>query len=88
MPAMENPTRPPPPPTRTPHSSALQTPPELATAIAALDSFMTPPDNFHDGSPRKPLRHSLPPEKLTEVGLTRETWKLEVLQTQTATTLA
>lgn len=54
-------------------------PPELATAIAALDPFMTPPENFRDVSRGKPLPHSLPPEKLAEVGLTRETWKLEVL---------
>lgn len=52
--------------------------PELAEAIGKLESFLTPPDKFRDVSRGKPLPHSLPPEKKTEVGLTRETWKLEV----------
>ena len=52
--------------------------PELADAIGKLESFLTPPDKFRDVSRGKPLPHSLPPEKKTEVGLTRETWKLEV----------
>lgn len=51
---------------------------ELAEAIGKLESFLTPPDKFRDVSRGKPLPHSLPPEKKTEVGLTRETWKLEV----------
>jgi DMSO/TMAO reductase YedYZ molybdopterin-dependent catalytic subunit len=53
--------------------------PELEKAIAALDSFMTPPEAFQDVSRGKPLPHSLPEEKKKEVGLTRETWKLEVI---------
>ncbi|MBC7815770.1 MAG: molybdopterin-dependent oxidoreductase [Planctomycetaceae bacterium] len=52
--------------------------PELAEAIGKLESFMTPLDKFRDVSRGKPLPHSLPPEKKAEVGLTRETWKLEV----------
>ena len=52
--------------------------PELADAIGKLESFLTPLDKFRDVSRGKPLPHSLPPEKKTEVGLTRETWKLEV----------
>ncbi|OYW24377.1 MAG: hypothetical protein B7Z55_02365, partial [Planctomycetales bacterium 12-60-4] len=38
-----------------------------------------PATEFRDVSRGKPLPHSLPEEKLREVGLTRETWKLEVL---------
>lgn len=53
--------------------------PELAEAIGKLESLLTPPDKFRDVSRGKPLPHSLPPEKKTEVGLTRETWKLEVI---------
>jgi DMSO/TMAO reductase YedYZ molybdopterin-dependent catalytic subunit len=53
--------------------------PELAKAIAELEPFFTPPANFRDVSRGKPLPHSLPEEKKREVGLTRETWKLEVI---------
>ena len=53
--------------------------PELEKAIAALDSFFTPPQNFQDVSRGKPLPHSLPEAKKNEVGLTPETWKLEVI---------
>ena len=53
--------------------------PELAGAIGKLESFLTPLDKFRDVSRGKPLPHSLPQEKKTEVGLTRETWKLEVV---------
>jgi DMSO/TMAO reductase YedYZ molybdopterin-dependent catalytic subunit len=53
--------------------------PELAEAIARLESFFTRPEDFRDVSRGKPLPHSLSEEKRTEVGLTRETWKLEVV---------
>ena len=53
--------------------------PELADALAKLESFFTPPAKFRDVSRGKPLLHSLPDEKKREVGLTRETWKLEVI---------
>ncbi len=52
--------------------------PELAAAVEKLEAFLTPPDQFRDVSRGKPLPHSLPEEKRTEVGLTRETWRLEV----------
>src|SRR5689334_20430416 len=51
----------------------------LDTAIAELESFFTPQASFRDVSRGKPLPHSLPEEKKREVGLTRETWKLEVI---------
>ncbi|MDX1944675.1 MAG: molybdopterin-dependent oxidoreductase [Pirellulaceae bacterium] len=53
--------------------------PELAEAIARLETLFTLPADFRDVSRGKPLPHSLPDEKKTEVGLTRETWKLEVV---------
>ena len=59
-------------------AQASELAPELADAIEKLESFLTPPDKFRDVSRGKPLPHSLPEEKRVEVGLTRETWKLEV----------
>src|SRR5262245_5333963 len=53
--------------------------PDLEKAIASLEPFFTPPADFRDVSRGKPLPHSLPDEKKREVGLTRETWKLEVI---------
>lgn len=43
------------------------------------DPYFTPSELFQDVSRGKPLPHSLPAEKKQEVGLTRETWKLEVI---------
>jgi DMSO/TMAO reductase YedYZ molybdopterin-dependent catalytic subunit len=53
--------------------------PLLAKAITELEPFFTPQENFRDVSRGKPLPHSLPDDKKREVGLTRETWKLEVI---------
>lgn len=53
--------------------------PELTAAIEKLEPFFTPPSAFRDVSRGKPLPHSLPEERMREVGLTRETWKLEVV---------
>ncbi|HEV2971034.1 MAG TPA: molybdopterin-dependent oxidoreductase [Pirellulales bacterium] len=53
--------------------------PELAQAIAKLEPYFTPPDKFQDVSRGKPLPHLLPDAKKREVGLTRDTWKLEVV---------
>jgi DMSO/TMAO reductase YedYZ molybdopterin-dependent catalytic subunit len=53
--------------------------PELLRAIDKLEPFFTPPEEFRDVSRGKPLPHSLPDAKKREVGLTRDTWKLEVL---------
>jgi DMSO/TMAO reductase YedYZ molybdopterin-dependent catalytic subunit len=51
----------------------------LAELIATLEPYFTPQEDFRDVSRGKPLPHSLPEDKKTEVGLTRETWKLEVI---------
>jgi DMSO/TMAO reductase YedYZ molybdopterin-dependent catalytic subunit len=53
--------------------------PELDEAIAKLEPFFTPLDQFRDVSRGKPLPHALSDEKKREVGLTRDTWKLEVI---------
>jgi DMSO/TMAO reductase YedYZ molybdopterin-dependent catalytic subunit len=54
--------------------------PELKGPLEKLESsFFTPQFDFRDVSRGTPVPHSLPPEKLKEVGLTRETWKLEVI---------
>src|SRR6266513_1204514 len=53
--------------------------PDLSKAIETLEPYFTPPDKFRDVSRGKPLPHSLPDEKKRAVGLTRETWKLEVI---------
>jgi DMSO/TMAO reductase YedYZ molybdopterin-dependent catalytic subunit len=52
--------------------------PELAKAIESLEAYITPQDKFRDVSRGKPLPHSLDDDKKREVGLTRETWRLEV----------
>lgn len=53
--------------------------PELAKAIESLEPYFTPQDKFRDVSRGKPLPHSLSDEKKRAAGLTRETWKLEVV---------
>lgn len=54
-------------------------PAELAPALAKLESFFTPPDKFGDVSRGNPIPHSLSEEKRKAVGLTRDTWRLEVI---------
>jgi DMSO/TMAO reductase YedYZ molybdopterin-dependent catalytic subunit len=53
--------------------------PELARAIEQLEPYFTPQEQFRDVSRGKPLPHALPPEKKHAVGLTRDTWRLEVI---------
>ncbi len=48
-------------------------------AGAFRDPYFTRTENFRDVSRGNPLPHSLPDEKKREVGLTRETWRLEVI---------
>jgi DMSO/TMAO reductase YedYZ molybdopterin-dependent catalytic subunit len=49
-----------------------------AEALAKLE-YLTPPDKFGDVSRGDPRPHSLPEAKRKEVGLTQETWRLEVV---------
>jgi hypothetical protein len=57
----------------------------LAEAIAKLD-YLTLPDEFGTVERGRPLPYKLPPEKMSEVGLIRETWKLEVVPDPNAPT--
>jgi len=50
----------------------------LAEATAKL-SYLTPPDQFREFEREKPRVDQLPPEKLREAGLDRDTWQLEVV---------
>lgn len=54
-------------------------PPELGPAVDALEPYFTPQDQFQDVSRGKPVPHSLPEEKRRQVGLTRDTWRLDVV---------
>lgn len=54
-------------------------PAELAQAVAGIEPYFTPADQFRDVSRGDPLPHSLPEEKKRQVGLTRESWRLEVV---------
>lgn len=51
----------------------------LDKALAEIESWLTTQDKFRDVSRGKPKPHSLPDDKRREVGLTRETWSLEVI---------
>lgn len=53
--------------------------PRLQEAIDRLEAFLTEPDLFRDVSRGKPVPHSLSEEQKQQVGLTRQTWTLEVL---------
>lgn len=60
-------------------TAAESIPPALSPAIAKLEPFFTPADEFRDVSRGKPVPHTLPEAKRREVGLTRDTWKLEIV---------
>src|SRR5438552_18063365 len=60
-------------------ASAEASPPGLTTALDALEPYFTPQEKFRDVSRGKPLPHSLSEDKKRKAGLTRETWKLEVV---------
>jgi DMSO/TMAO reductase YedYZ molybdopterin-dependent catalytic subunit len=60
-------------------AAGAEPPPELAKALDKLEPYFTPPEDFRDVSRGNPIPHTLPEEKKREVGLTRETWKLEVI---------
>ena len=62
-----------------PFWAANETTPEaLAEAAAKLD-YLTREEDFRNAGRGTPPPHTLPPEKLREVGLARETWQLEVV---------
>ena len=51
----------------------------VTESIAKLESYLTKPDDFRDVSRGKPLPHRLTDEKKAEVGMTRESWRLEII---------
>lgn len=52
--------------------------PLLAEAVGQLE-YLTPLSKFKLGGRGKPRIYEIPAEKLPSIGLTRETWKLEIL---------
>lgn len=62
-----------------PHSGGAETRAELEDALRNLEPYFTPQAQFRDVSRGKPLPHSLSDEQKRAAGLTRETWKLEVI---------
>jgi DMSO/TMAO reductase YedYZ molybdopterin-dependent catalytic subunit len=62
-----------------PATAAEPIPAALAPVIEKLEPYFTPHADFRDVSRGKPVPHSLPDAKRREVGLTRETWKLDVI---------
>jgi DMSO/TMAO reductase YedYZ molybdopterin-dependent catalytic subunit len=53
--------------------------PELVQALARLDPYFTLQAKFQDVSRGKPIPHTLPEAKKHAVGLTRDSWHLEVI---------
>lgn len=53
--------------------------PLVREAINQLEPWLTPADKFRDVSRGNPVPHSLSEEQRRDAGLTRETWRLEVL---------
>jgi DMSO/TMAO reductase YedYZ molybdopterin-dependent catalytic subunit len=51
----------------------------LTEAIDALEPYFTTQEKFRDVSRGQPFPHTLPDETKRRVGLTRDTWKVEVL---------
>lgn len=49
------------------------------TTIPEFGSFLTPAQEFRDVSRGKPIPHTLSADQLRSVGLTRDTWQLEVV---------
>src|SRR5205823_5829048 len=58
---------------------AAALPPELARAAASIEPYFTEQAAFGDVSRGSPIPHTLTGAKRAEVGLTRETWRLEVI---------
>lgn len=59
--------------------AATAKPAKIEKAGAFREPYFTSSAQFRDVSRGKPVPHSLPDEKKAAVGMTRETWKLEIL---------
>jgi DMSO/TMAO reductase YedYZ molybdopterin-dependent catalytic subunit len=64
---------------RLPNAAADPPPPELAATLGKLEPYFFAQEQFGDVSRGSPVPHSLPEARKREAGLTRETWKLEVI---------
>lgn len=53
--------------------------PRMEQVLENLQSWLTRPDDFQDVSRGKPKPHSLSDDERRQVGLTRDTWKLNVV---------
>lgn len=60
-------------------ADAIRDDPRMEKTLAQIEQWLTPPDDFQDVSRGKPKPHSLTEERRREVGLTRDTWKLNVI---------
>lgn len=58
--------------------AAIEKVTELEAVIAQLESYLTKQDDFKDVSRGDPIPHSLSTEERQQVGLTQQTWSLEV----------
>ena len=65
-----------------PQAETVEPPPKPEKAGAFAAPYFTPAVHFGDVSRGNPVPHTLPDEKKREVGLTRETWSLEVISDQ------
>jgi DMSO/TMAO reductase YedYZ molybdopterin-dependent catalytic subunit len=61
------------------HAAETEWNDQLQKAIDDLESWLTSQDDFQDVSRGNPKPHSIDAEKQKQVGLTRDTWKLDVL---------
>jgi len=59
--------------------SSAEPNPELADVLADLEPYLTPQKDFRDVSRGQPIPHQLPDETKSQVGMTRDTWSLEVI---------
>src|SRR5438067_1917203 len=62
-----------------PDGSAEPLPPELGPALEKIEPYLFSQEQFTDVSRGSPAPGTLSEERRREVGLTRETWKLEVI---------
>ena len=51
----------------------------LQASLDALETWLTHPDEFRDVSRGNPKPHALSDDERKKAGLTRDTWKLELL---------
>jgi len=60
-------------------ANAAELPRELTAAVEKIEPYFTAPAKFGDVSRGNPIPHKLPEAKRREVGLTQDTWFLEIV---------